>query len=286
MQLSSERAAKTVRDIDQHYWRNAHMPHLEIRSTYESSQGYKAHSHSELSIGVIVSGQTRLTCHGKDFVVREGDLVLIDPGRVHSCNPIEGNPRSYHMIYVDADWCLRRLSALYKVGINNYVCDGPIITDPKIYAAYLSMIDTLRHKDLSTAAPALDNLLLTTISRYCVPCENNDEALEVAQYTKQCLLKNLAEPPRLGDLERELGSSKETVIRLFKRSFGITPKAFVANARIEKSKLLLKSGMNVVDVSAEVGFSDQSQFHRTFVKYTASTPRQYQKAISIFDNKF
>ncbi|EMS4801339.1 AraC family transcriptional regulator, partial [Klebsiella pneumoniae] len=33
------------------------------------------------------------------------------------------------------------------------------------------------------------------------------------------------------------------------------------------------------------GFADQSHFHKTFVSYTAATPRQYAQSRSISDNK-
>ncbi|WP_245868824.1 helix-turn-helix transcriptional regulator, partial [Vibrio fujianensis] len=99
------------------------------------------------------------------------------------------------------------------------------------------------------------------------------------------LLQDITCPPSLEAVSKELGRSKETLIRIFKRHLGITPKSFLNNSRVAKAKILLKRGMSIVDVAAEVGFSDQSQFHRTFVNYTASTPRQYQQITSIFDNK-
>uniref|UniRef100_UPI0034578CB3 helix-turn-helix domain-containing protein n=1 Tax=uncultured Vibrio sp. TaxID=114054 RepID=UPI0034578CB3 len=49
-------------------------------------------------------------------------------------------------------------------------------------------------------------------------------------------------------------------------------KSFLSNYRVEKAKVLLKGGMEITDVANELGFFDQSQLHRTFVSYTASTP--------------
>nr|WP_321461635.1 helix-turn-helix transcriptional regulator [uncultured Vibrio sp.] len=99
-------------------------------------------------------------------------------------------------------------------------------------------------------------------------------------------MQDIACAPSLDAVSKEFGRSKETLIRIFKKHLGITPKSFVNNSRVEKAKILLKRGMSIVDVAAEVGFSDQSQLHRTFVNYTASTPRQYQQVTSIFDNKY
>lgn len=47
-----------VCDINQHFWSNPNIPHLVIRSTCNGTIGYKAHSHSELSVGIIDSGST------------------------------------------------------------------------------------------------------------------------------------------------------------------------------------------------------------------------------------
>ncbi|MFV0447014.1 MAG: helix-turn-helix domain-containing protein [Vibrio sp.] len=46
--------------------------------------------------------------------------------------------------------------------------------------------------------------------------------------------------PSLEDVSREFGRSKETLIRIFKKHLGITPKSFLNNSRVEKAKILLK----------------------------------------------
>lgn len=47
----------------------------------------------------------------------------------------------------------------------------------------------------------------------------------------------------------------------------------------------LRAGDPIADVGYQAGFADQSHFHKTFVSYTAATPRQYAQSRSISDNK-
>lgn len=72
----------------QHYWRDSSLPFVELRSTYSSVQAYKPHLHPQLSFGAVISGETCANCSGQERVLRQGDLVLIAPHVVHSCNPI------------------------------------------------------------------------------------------------------------------------------------------------------------------------------------------------------
>jgi AraC-like DNA-binding protein len=102
----------------------------------------------------------------------------------------------------------------------------------------------------------------------------------LAERIKQALLDSIDSPATLDELARAFSCRKETLIRVFRRAFHITPHAFVNNARIERAKRRLKMGEKIAHVAADLGFSDQAQLHRTFVNYTASTPGQYRRARS------
>jgi len=276
--------ANTARDIDQRFWSSKAIPHLTIRSTYNSVQGYKAHSHPELSIGIIESGKTQTSVDGQHIVLGEGDIVLIEPNLVHACNPVEGKPRSYHMLYVDNTWCCNLLTRLYGYQVTQFICGQRLVSEAECGLSLSALIGLLSDQESREQAAELDNLLFSLISRYCSPVHKQNSDDELANKVRNRLLEDIVHPPSLETLSQELGRPKETLIRNFKNQFGIPPKSFLNNNRIEKAKYLLRYGMNIVDASTEVGFSDQSQFHRNFVSYTASTPRQYQQLTSFFDN--
>lgn len=276
--------ANTVRDINQRFWSSKTIPHLTIRTTHNSAQGYKAHSHSELSIGIIESGVTRLSMPEGQIDLNKGDIILIEPNIVHACNPVDGMTRSYHMLYVDNTWCCNVLSTLYGYKVTQYTCDQNLLACTENDIKLTNLICSLLSQESQKIAAEVDSLLCNLLSRYCLPRHDQENDDELAYKVRNRLLQDIANPPSLDVISQEFERPKETLIRNFKSRFGITPKSFLNNNRVEKAKFLLKCGMNIVDAATEVGFSDQSQLHRVFVSYTASTPRQYQQITSIFDN--
>lgn len=258
------------------YWRNRAIKFVELRSTYDSLQPYKPHFHSQLSFGAVISGKTRAICVEREHLLQEGDLVLIAPHAVHSCNPIAGQPRSYHMLYVNEAWCVENVAALRNRSFAN---DSRVIRSNALFADYLEFVEALPGLGVSEVAVELQRLLTAAFERKrAVVAKSQPELL--AERIRQALLENIGDPVTLDELAHAFGCRKETIIRVFRRAFHITPYAFLNNVRIEQAKQRLQHGEKIADVAADLGFSDQAQLHRTFVSYTASTPGQYRRAHS------
>ncbi|NJQ20998.1 AraC family transcriptional regulator [Pantoea sp. LS15] len=231
---------------------------LELRSTWQSTQAYKRHCHPQLSIGAIVEGQTSCICHDREYILQPGDLIVIPAYVPHSCNPVAGKPRSYHMLYIDTGLPL----ALQ------------VIRDPTLFKHYLDIVETMSPASLGT--------LLSALPR----CADNAESLRsTSQQVQQAFLDDLAAPPSLDELAQRFSLRKETLIRTFRQDTGLTPGSFLNISRVEYAKARLRAGDNIADVGYQSGFADQSHFHKTFVSYTAATPRQYATGRSISDNK-
>ena len=72
--------------------------------------------------------------------------------------------------------------------------------------------------------------------------------------------------------------------KLFTRHFGISPKQFIIDLRIQKAKQLLAEGAWSVSVVSETcGFSNPYHFCRLFKKRTGITPSEYRKANLIYE---
>ncbi len=91
------------------------------------------------------------------------------------------------------------------------------------------------------------------------------------------LKENFQENISLEELSQKFELNPFYIIRLFKSQINLTPHAYLLNLKINRAKEFLKSGHTIVDTALECGFSDQSHFHRNFLKIVATTPKEYQK---------
>lgn len=88
------------------------------------------------------------------------------------------------------------------------------------------------------------------------------------------------------NLSRELGLSELAAVaqfsefhfsRMFKRSTGLTPHRYVMERRIAQARnLLTHSPLSLHEISAMVGFSDQSHMTTVFKRLTGVTPGQFR----------
>lgn len=71
--------------------------------------------------------------------------------------------------------------------------------------------------------------------------------------------------------------SKYHLLRLFKKYYGQTPKQYLTDKRIEKSKEYLKQGMNITGTCFAIGFESPCSFSTLFKSRTGLTPSEFQK---------
>ena len=108
-------------------------------------------------------------------------------------------------------------------------------------------------------------------------CYSNDRQLETVIATKSYIDQNFDKELNLAFLSHVRYTSKYHLLRLFKRYYGLTPKQYLIDKRIEKSKEKLKEGMSVSESCFAVGFESVSSFSILFKSKTGKAPSQYQK---------
>jgi AraC family transcriptional regulator len=91
---------------------------------------------------------------------------------------------------------------------------------------------------------------------------------------------NLSQDLSIIDLAQVAGMSPYYFLRLFKKSMHATPRQYIIQMRIDRSKELLRSKeLSIADVALECGFSGQSHFTNVFRQLSGITPRAYQRSL-------
>ena len=71
--------------------------------------------------------------------------------------------------------------------------------------------------------------------------------------------------------------SPDHFARLFRQATGLPPHQYVVTRRVERAKRLLRdTRWPIIDISRQVGFTDQSYFAAVFRKHVATTPKAYR----------
>jgi len=72
--------------------------------------------------------------------------------------------------------------------------------------------------------------------------------------------------------------SKYHLLRLFKKYYGLTPRQYLIDIRINKAKEHLKYGMSVTETCFAVGFESLGSFSTLFKSKTGISPLAFQKS--------
>ena len=91
------------------------------------------------------------------------------------------------------------------------------------------------------------------------------------------LQKNVENKILLKDLSGIALLSPCHLQRIFKKAVGLTPREYLLQLRLEKTKQLLEQGLPLSEIVHLTGFTDQSHLTRTFKNLTGMTPKDFNK---------
>jgi AraC-like DNA-binding protein len=262
------------------FWRDEALPFIEARSVQDGRKVcYAKHWHERFSIGVITRGRCNYINRTKTEKASVGAVVLMNPGDAHACNPVRGEQWSYRMLYIDVPWLCETQAA---AGSNPSHCFTPFsttaTTEPELYEGLNCLFDTLidpqvEHLEKQSASVSFMALLQQRLgtSRSAQP-KNSPRLTRAIDVIRQNCTRSL----RLEEICAEVDLSASHLIRAFKKAYGLTPHAYQLNCRIELCRSLLRGGHSIADTALAAGFSDQAHFQRSFKRFVAATPGQYQ----------
>lgn len=263
------------------FWRDPALPFVEARAVRDGRRiSYGRHWHDTVSVGAILGGRSTYLNGSRSEAAAPGMLVLMNPGEVHACNPVDELPWSYRMLYVNSAWLAGLQAGLREDGPRALAPFGAISSHaPDLYTAFNQLFDALGER--SGDALAREEALVGFFSRLDerlgsrAPMRAGDHPnlARAADYINAHATAAL----KLDEIAAAAGLSVSYLVRSFGKRYGMTPHEYQINCRIQHGKAQLRRGEPIAQVALDTGFADQAHFQRTFKRLTAATPGQYRK---------
>lgn len=101
------------------------------------------------------------------------------------------------------------------------------------------------------------------------------QKLAISQYIEE----NLSRPISTGELAKIVGFSVNYFSRCFKDSFGVSPRSYVIERRLERAKALMaETDASLCQIALESGFCDQAHMTRIFQQFAGGTPGSWRRS--------
>jgi len=255
------------------FWRDPALPFVEARRVGDGRQVcYAAHSHESFSIGVITGGRSTYLNGDLRIQVGAGTTVLMNPGVVHTCNPIDGEPWSYLMLFVDRPWLQAQG---FELPTQTW-SDSPALYQ-RLLQAFADLFDA-GVPDREGRLAALFGSLPDFLGANARVSDEGHPRLDAAA---AFIRAHRSDPLSLADICTACGLSRAYLIRAFRQHYGLTPHGYLLDQRVQLARAQLRQGRAIAEVAQEAGFADQAHLQRAFKKHLAATPGHYRNATGV-----
>jgi AraC-like DNA-binding protein len=268
-QLAGERAKA---------WRTQALSNLEFLHATYITHSFPQHTHDEFCIGVIIDGAEKVKYRGTTYFAPVGSVVTINPGEAHANWAADEGGWTYQVFYPTVRLLQQAASEVGQFRQTPCFRD-PVIQDPVLFQRLCRL-----HRLLEQPASLLEReshlllALVQLVGRHArdfgsMPAIGREN--RAVQQVKDYLEAHSWQNPSLSQLAQIAHLSPFHLNRVFRRTVGLPPHAYLTQVRVNRAKRLLCQGLSIARVAAETGFCDRSHFTKRFKRLVGVTPRHY-----------
>jgi len=261
-------------------WRNEHLFGIDFASYTLSHHSFARHFHDYYVIEWVINGADRFYCNGTTYTATAGQLVLINPGEVHTGSTVADNELTYFSLYPD-DCTVRLVAETLDIHLPSHFSFQHTLNDKLSLSNKFSLLfDCLRHQydplqQEEIFFQCMHELLQRTgsTSEKDILSDKKDTRIKVlidyirTHFKKDISLTQMAELVHLNPFH---------LTRIFKKITGLSPYEYLLVIRTEYARQLLRKGFKVQDAALKAGFYDASHFNRLFCKTAGASPKFFR----------
>lgn len=255
------------------FWISSH-PGLEAWSSAWSGGVQPRHSHDCYQVSMARTGEGAFVHRDRPYHCALDRVILIGPGEVHEVVPRASAAWEFDTLYLsdEAIRCLGSESRAIGADAIGMANPGLSARFARLHRAIVDRAPLIEQEErLLGFAESLRDGLGEGLGGRMLASPGRGALDRVRDYLDACPDSGIS----LIELADLAGLSPSHLSRSFRREFGLPPYAYLMQARIRRSRSLLRQGRPVVEVAASTGFADQAHLTRIFRRLVGVTPGRY-----------
>lgn len=251
------------------------------------------HSHDHLEMAFILSGEGKYRFEDGICPVKEGDLLILNPGVKHqalACPEVETPTTEFFVGVMDIQIGKLPANTLPVPGGGHVMHTSGELRQKlfRICSAMEAENAVCRQGRYFMLKSYLVQMLLLVIREQCEPVEHTG-GYAFESVNKKYVVEQIVnyfedhynEKVSLDQIAENMYLSPFYISKIFKSETGDTPIRHLINIRLEKAKELLEEGCaeSIQEVAASVGYDDAYHFSKLFKKHYGMTPSQARKKL-------
>lgn len=249
------------------------MPGLdgaEVLSAYNCNRPWKVYHETYAVCTVVGETRTSWKYRGRNYDVRKGQVMLVEPGEIHRSSEAIGNG-DFRVLFLSSSVLNIMTGDVRPLHWKTAGTRSSLIFNA--FAHFYRLFDQGRGilEQHSRLAKCLELLAENCGESSRGEIRNiGSKRISLARdYIRENWQKNLT----LQELANVSGLSQFHFLRSFGQAFGLPPHAYQLRLKIERARVLLAKGMPPDQL--ELGFADQSHLIRHFKRAIGVTPGRY-----------
>jgi AraC-like DNA-binding protein len=250
--------------------------------TASTARCFPRHTHDQYGVGVVDAGAHCSWSDRGQVEATPGKLICVNPGEVHDGRPLGARSRSWRLLYLDPRIVVDALEDVSDgAASREFMFLAPVFADEDARALFDRAFCQARGGDLMEGETALLKLVAclrrhsTVASAATAAGSERRRRIPPIARARARIDADPTASLTLAELAREVGLSRYQLIRGFARETGLTPHAYILQARIARARQLIRGGRDLAEVALGTGFYDQSHLTRYFVRQFGVTPGRY-----------
>jgi len=226
---------------------------------------------------------------GEALQLTRDNLLFFNPGVASQAELAAGARAQILLFQASGDWLRASFPAVFNGAGRPFAAASESITQRIRQLADTLMVEMLNDQFLSHERLEfmLQELMLSIVETYLARRQAGSRLWRGSPFADTRIRRALAllrahpnKEVNMNELASQVGLSRSRFYDLFQLSTGRSPRSYLDMLCVESAISKLSSGSSkIAEVSAELGFSAQSNFTRFFQQQVGIPPSEYRRAV-------